>query len=245
MSGEDQAPPMPKMDIKMFIVLPVLYFSRKIDFTNPEILRLVTNIFIGGSSKYHYYYYYFNLLFILYYIDFSKIVLYLVVVFTLSVYYYIFTQINSKKDETKIWIPPKPLPQIPFLNDKPPAKPSPKDYEATTYKDHEMKVLKETVQSIIFSAAMTYLFSVKFNVHMSLLVQSIMVPLNLYESVLFKKFLLGSTKQSDGNNLYNELLKEPTEEPDKKPIKGDDKKKVGVIEKDEPRVVELDETKNE
>lgn len=45
---------------------------------------------------------------------------------------------------------------------------------------------------------------------MSLMVQSIMLPLNLFDSPVMKKYLLGSTTSSTGGRLYNELDSKPT-----------------------------------
>lgn len=45
---------------------------------------------------------------------------------------------------------------------------------------------------------------------MSLMVQSIMLPLNLFDSPVMKKYILGSTTSSTGGRLYNELDSKPT-----------------------------------
>ena len=47
---------------------------------------------------------------------------------------------------------------------------------------------------------------------MSLLMQSIMMPMNAYELVLVKKYILGVTSGPDGALLYNESFAAPTAE---------------------------------
>ena len=54
--------------------------------------------------------------------------------------------------------------------------------------------------------------SYKFQIHMSLMVQAIMLPLNLFDSPVMKKYLLGSTTSSTGGRLYNEVDSKPTME---------------------------------
>ena len=56
-----------------------------------------------------------------------------------------------------------------------------------------------------------FLMSMKFG-PMSLLIQSVMILINLFDNVLLKKYLFGITKSTDGNLLYNELFSPPTNE---------------------------------
>ena len=130
----------------------------------------------------------------------------------LSVYFFVYTRISSSKNEKKIWVPPKPKPQLPFNLGPPPEPVEPKDYEATTYKDYEIKLIKEAAQSILMSSGISFFMSIKFGVHMSLLIQAIMMPLNAFDLVVLKKYILGTTKSPEGGNLYNELFSEPTKE---------------------------------
>ena len=62
----------------------------------------------------------------------------------------------------------------------------------------------------IMSSVMSYFMSMKFNIYISLIVQVLTLPLNLYEFALFKKYVMGQQKKSDGSNLYNEELTAPT-----------------------------------
>ena len=110
------------------------------------------------------------------------IILSVVVVVVLGLHYYLYNAITSKNDNTLIWVPPKPKQQLPF-GLGPPIEPIKiDDYEKTTYKDYEIKLLRESVQSIVMSGGISYLMSMKFG-QMSLLIQAIMIPVNLFDAV--------------------------------------------------------------
>jgi len=174
-------PATPKLDFKMLIVPALLFFGKQIDFKDPSIVELVTNSFIG------------------------------VVVVVLGLHYYLYNAITSKNDNTLIWVPPKPKQQLPF-GLGPPIEPIKiDDYEKTTYKDYEIKLLRESVQSIVMSGGISYLMSMKFG-QMSLLIQAIMIPVNLLDNILLKKYVLGIMKTNDGKSLHNELLSPPTDD---------------------------------
>jgi hypothetical protein len=120
------------------------------------------------------------------------------------------------------------------------------DFEETSYNDYEIKLLKESAQSLAFTLIITVVMSYKFNIHMSLLIQSITLPLNLYENMVFKKYVLRIKKNETGNELlYNELLTRPTEETisslnqSTEPTIGPERPT--AIGKNEPRVEVLDE----
>lgn len=71
--------------------------------------------------------------------------------------------------------------------------------------------MKEQVQAIFMSVAISLFMSWKFKVHVSLIIQSVMMPLNAVDSVVLKKYLLGSNKNADGgDNLYLEEAMRPT-----------------------------------
>jgi hypothetical protein len=135
----------------------------------------------------------------------------IVVVVVLGLHYYLYNAITSKNDNTLIWVPPKPKQQLPF-GLGPPIEPIKiDDYEKTSYKDYEIKLLRESVQSIVMSGGISYLMSMKFG-PMSLLIQAIMIPVNLFDNILLKKHVLGILKTNDGNLLHNELLSPPTDD---------------------------------
>jgi len=216
------AQPAPKFDIKMLILPAVMFFSKKIDFKDPQIIQITQAAFTA------------------------------VLVILLSLYYFAYTRIQSKKDLKKIWVPPKPKPSLPFGLGPAPEPVEPKDYEETTYNAYETKLIKELVQSALMSAGISFFMSYQFKVHMSLLMQAIMMPMNAIDSVILKKYFLGVTKNADGGLLYNELMSAPTKESIAIAEKLAAARAAGVgasttgTEKDEPRVVELaDEPKED
>lgn len=105
------------------------------------------------------------------------------------------------------------------------------------------------------SAGISFFMSYQFKIHMSLLMQAIMMPLTAYDNVLLKKYLLGVTKGPDGGPLYKELFSAPTKESiaiaEKLALAraagvGSGASTAAAAVKDEPRVVELpDEPKEE
>ena len=54
----------------------------------------------------------------------------------------------------------------------------------------------------------SFLMSMKFNVHMSLLIQAIECA--GHDRIVEVPYLLGTQKNADGSNLYNEFLSQPT-----------------------------------
>jgi hypothetical protein len=128
----------------------------------------------------------------------------------LSLYFYVYTRVIARAEKDKpIWIS-KPKPALPFGLGPPPEPLKPEDFDETTYSQHEIKLLMEAAQGILMSGGISFLMSVKFNVHMSLLVQAVMMPLNAMDMLVLKKYLLGTQKNADGSNLYNEFLSQPT-----------------------------------
>jgi len=217
------AQPSPKLDFKMLVLPAVMFFSKKIDFKDPQIVQYTQAAFT------------------------------VVLVLLLTSYYLANTKIEAKKDTKKIWVPPKPKPSLPFGLGPAPEPVEPKDYEETTYMAHEKKLVKELIQSALMSAAISFFMSYQFKVHMSLLMQAIMMPLNAYDSVILKKYFLGVTKNADGGLLYNELFSAPTKESIAIAEKLAAARAAGVgssssgavTEKEEPKVVELpDEPKD-
>jgi Phosphate transport (Pho88) len=115
-------PPTPKLELKMLILPAVLFFSNKyVDFKNEATVLIFQQVLIAVG------------------------------VVMASVYYYIYTRINGNKDARDIWVPPKPKPQLPF-GLGPPAEPvKAEDYEKTTYKDYETKLIREAAQQVVMS----------------------------------------------------------------------------------------------
>jgi hypothetical protein len=180
----------------------------------------------------------------------------------LGVYYLVYQKVNAQTDAKTIWVPPKAKPQLPFGLGPAPEPVKPEEFEKTTYKEYEIKTLKENAQQLIMGGAMSYFMALKFNIYISLVVQIITMPLNLYDNVLFKKYIMGVTKKEDGSLLYGEVFSQPTVESiaaaervratiaeKKASAESDNKEKSNMtpsvaksaIPTDEPRVEELSE----
>lgn len=156
----------------------------------------------------------------------------------LGTYFFIKQQINNQNNNKKIFIPPKTPPQIPFLS--PPPEPiKSEDYIETTYKEHENKLIMEAIQGVIMSCGIAALMSFKFNIHMSCLMQALMVPIGIYDNILVKKYILGSKQE----NLYNELFARPNSNNTATTTTTTSTKKKNDDSDDDnrPRVEELDE----
>ena len=137
-----------------------------------------------------------------------------VAVLVLTIHAYVYMIVNNKKDKDysskKIWIPPKPQPTLPFGLGPPPTPVKPDDYTETTLQKHEIFLLQESVKKLAFSGGISLFMSFKFNVHVSLLMQSFTMVMELNDITVIKKYLLGSKKnENGGDNLYNELYEKP------------------------------------
>lgn len=162
-------------------------------------------------------------------ISMSRTGLIVVALVALSTHYLIYMSIEKKNDQRKIWVPPKAPPTLPFLGQVgEPIKPE--DYAATTYYDHEIKLLKEAVQGLVMSCVIAAVMTLKFNLHVSCLMQCISIPLGLFDLVILKKHLLGT----DVGKAYNELDAPPAGA-SSAPVSKPKQKEENV-----PRVEELD-----
>ncbi len=130
-----------------------------------------------------------------------------VTILVLTIHYYIYTLVNnnSKKD-IKIAVPPKAAPQL-F---GPPAEaPTEDKYTKTTYKEYEIGLLRESGQSLLFNIGFAMFMSFKMNIHFSMIMSVVNVPLNFAESAIFRKYILGITTKSSGlSNIYDEKIVE-------------------------------------
>jgi Phosphate transport (Pho88) len=133
--------------------------------------------------------------------------LFAVSVALLGIHYLAYLQLGTnKKSEIKIWVPPKAKPVLPFGLGPPEEVVTPEQYVETTYEEHETKLLKDSAQQILLSVGIALLMSFKFNVHVSLVIQSVTSPVGLIDSVILKKYLLGYKDA----NAYGEFFKKPT-----------------------------------
>lgn len=148
----------------------------------------------------------------------------------LSLHLLVYLQLGgNKKRNVKIWVPPKAKPVLPFGLGPPAEIVRPEEYVESTYAEHELKVLKESVQAIVMSTGISLLMSFKFNVHVSLIIQAVSGPVGLIDSVILKKYILGIKK----DNMYGEFSEAPTAEMLAA--------LAATLAGEEPRVVELKE----
>lgn len=45
------AAPTPKFDFKMLVVPAILFFSKKLDMTDPNVLQIVRTVFVSGMNN--------------------------------------------------------------------------------------------------------------------------------------------------------------------------------------------------
>lgn len=74
----------PKLDLKMLVVPVILLLSRNVDMKNEKIVQLLQTVLISIG------------------------------VVVLSIHYLVYLKVTSSKNDKKIWVPPKPKPQLPF-----------------------------------------------------------------------------------------------------------------------------------
>ena len=183
--ADEAAPPMPKLELKMIVPFALLFLTRQLDMKDPQIISYC-QMGLGCS-----------------------------LVLVLTIYFYVWNRIQSQKDITSIWVPPKPAPAMPFS--PPPAAPKPEDFVKTTYQEHESALVREVATGLLFSCGIAIFMSFKFNVHISCLIQAVMLPLGVFDSLPAKKHL-GLAK----GLIYGELLSNPAST--KEEIKDKEKK---------------------
>ena len=155
----------------------MLFLSKKIDMTDPKIIL------------------------------YAQIGLVTIGAIMLLIHGYCYMMMSKNKEKRDIWVPPKAKPTLPF-GLGPAAEPvKAEEFEKTTYTEYETKLLKESAFGILMSLAISMGMSLKFNVHVSLLMQSVMMPMGLFDSLVIKKYILGSKTPL----AYGELFTQPTE----------------------------------
>ena len=192
----------PKMDLKMFVMPAMLLLSRKIAFTipNPEYvcdsdgtcpdIKVIPKDLPNEDM-----------------IQKAQMGLATVVVVLMTLFYYVYSRVQAsgKEADKEIWVPPKPKPTLPFGMGPAPEEIKAEDFKKTTLREHEMGVLKESASGMVFPIGIAFFMSLKMNVHVSLLMQAVMVPLNAMDSLVLKKYVLGADPG------YGELAAPPSE----------------------------------
>jgi hypothetical protein len=162
--------------------------------------------------------------------------LFTVCVLALGSYLFVHQMISSKKDKTVIWVPPKAQAALPFGPQ--PEPPKPEDFVATNYMDHEIKLVFEALQALAVSVGIALFMSFKFEIHMSCMMNCVMVPLGLYDNILIKAYILGMKQDKP----YGEVLSDPNVEPPR--VEELDDEDEDSVTKDIPTEVE-DETEED
>lgn len=105
--------------------------------------------------------------------------------------------IMKKNDTTIIFIPAKP--------ENPWAAPTdvPVEMKETTYLEHETTKAKEFLNQSLMGAVISTGIHFYFKVNQVVLIQSVMIPMNLFENVLVRAILLG---RPQGKRIWDELL---------------------------------------
>ncbi|KDO32314.1 hypothetical protein SPRG_02793 [Saprolegnia parasitica CBS 223.65] len=93
------------------------------------------------------------------------------------------SKVEAKKDTTKIFVPTPKSPLDTSTENSP--------LTETTYYDHELAKAKEFIQQTAIGAAISSFIHLKFGVNQVVVIQSVMIPLNLYDNVILKKHIFG------------------------------------------------------
>jgi hypothetical protein len=165
-----------------------------------------------------------------------------VAILLMTMFYFVYGKVSKSPDfKKKCWVPPKPKPTLPFGMGPAPEPVTLEEFTETTLGEHEAALVKEQAQGLIFPIAIAYFMSIKFNVHVSLLMQGVTLPINCLDSGIVKKYIFGSTNNGEGETMYGELYTKPTAA-DVKAINDKNAPAVEDEKKDEdegPRVVEI------
>jgi len=180
--AEEAAPAMPALDAKMPLTLVCLYFARQIDTKDPDVLAEQQLRFMYVTAG------------------------------VCAVLAYSFLRVYFSSDKSKqIWVPPKKPPANPFAP-APEVKAELTEYEATTYGEHEMGLLRTAVGQAAMAFGIAMVMSYKFGIHMSVVMNQGTLPYGLWECLVSRKYLgvagfIGAG--SGGEPLYGELTEKP------------------------------------
>ena len=93
------------------------------------------------------------------------------------------SRIEAKPDHRKIHVPTPKSPMDTSTENSP--------LTETTYYDHELAKVKEFIQQTLIGACISSFIHFKFGVNQVVVIQSVMVPLNLFENPILKKHIYG------------------------------------------------------
>lgn len=99
--------------------------------------------------------------------------------------------VNTADKRTKILVPEaKP----PSFNLTPPEERESVPMTETTYYDHESAKVKELLTQCVMGVCISSFIHFKFGVNQVVVMQSVMIPLNLFDQPLFRKYILRSER---------------------------------------------------
>ncbi|RHY30635.1 hypothetical protein DYB32_007378 [Aphanomyces invadans] len=93
------------------------------------------------------------------------------------------SKIEAKPDNRKIYVPTPKSPLDTSTENSP--------LTETTYFAHELAKSKEFIQQTLIGACISSFIHIQFGVNQVVVIQSVMVPLNLYDNALLKKHIFG------------------------------------------------------
>jgi len=114
---------------------------------------------------------------------------------TLLCVYFSQNKIAAKKDRQEIFVP---VPPKPFSGE------TEASMKKTTYHQHDTEQAQQLMTQTLMGLAMIGFIHFKMGVKQPLFLQSLMAPVTLYESGVFKKFILGDTSRVWGEKLPGE-----------------------------------------
>jgi len=101
----------------------------------------------------------------------------------------------SQADNKEIYVP---VPPAPFSGE------TQTKYKKTTYAAHEAEQVQQLLSQTLMGVGMISFIHFKMGVKQPLFLQSLMAPVTLYESGVFKKFILGSKERIWGEKFEGE-----------------------------------------
>jgi len=151
---------------KMFVMLPMIYLTRKLDGEDPDVIKYCRMTYATVQ----------------------------VIILTGVAYVYVAANQSSKRGKTVIYVPPPKNPLQDAMAD-PNAEPPKQKYTRKTYEEHIRSLitalLSSTMMGIVFTAGLHWYKGMIVGMAM----QAVMGPLNFFENPLVKIYIFGSTKK--------------------------------------------------